>query len=103
MLTIAETDEFKSQASKIWSTDERLAFFSYIAAHPLDGDVIPSGGGLRKIRWTRSGTGKRGGVRVIYYNMLEDGLMLMLAIYTKSTKENVSSSEMKRMKGMTHE
>lgn len=27
MLTVAETDEFKSQAGKIWSTDDRLAFF----------------------------------------------------------------------------
>lgn len=103
MLTIAETEEFKTQAGKIWNTEERLAFFTHIALNPLEGDVIPNAGGLRKVRWTRAGSGKRGGVRVIYYNMLEDGLILMLAIYTKSAKENISLHEIKRMKGITDE
>jgi hypothetical protein len=28
---------------------------------------MPDTGGLRKIRWPRPGTGKRGGVRVVYF------------------------------------
>jgi len=39
----------------------------YIAANPDVGDVIPDTGGIRKARWKRPGTGKRGGVRVIYF------------------------------------
>jgi hypothetical protein len=40
----------------------------FIAANPDVGDVIPDTGGLRKVRWTRPGTGKRGGVRVINFD-----------------------------------
>jgi hypothetical protein len=52
-------------------SDERLEFVGWIAANPLAGDVIPGSGGCRKVRWSRSGMGKRGGVRVIYFNRLE--------------------------------
>ena len=41
--------------------------------HPEAGDVIPASGGCRKVRWTRSGKGKRGGVRVIYFNRISEG------------------------------
>ena len=42
--------------------------------------------------------GKRGGVRVIYYNMLENGLILAFAIYAKNEKENISQAELKNLK-----
>ncbi|WP_395477551.1 hypothetical protein [Rickettsia endosymbiont of Pantilius tunicatus] len=35
--------------------------------HPKSGDVIQGSGGLKKIRWTAKGKGKRSGVRIIYY------------------------------------
>jgi hypothetical protein len=34
---------------------------------PEQGPLIPGAGGLRKVRWARPGSGKRGGVRIIYY------------------------------------
>ncbi|TGP42563.1 DNA-binding protein, partial [bacterium M00.F.Ca.ET.230.01.1.1] len=61
--------------------DDRLAFFTYLSQNPLKGDVIQNGKGLRKIRWANNGKGKSGGVRVIYYNMLDDGLIVCLAVY----------------------
>jgi len=73
MYTIIETPLFTDDARTIWSEEERGAFCTWLAAHPLAGDVVPSGGGCRKVRWTRAGTGKRGGVRVIDYNQLENG------------------------------
>ena len=47
-----------------------------IASNPLAGDVIPGTGGLRKVRYSRQGTGKRGGVRVVHYNVLSDGMLV---------------------------
>lgn len=41
--------------------------------NPLAGDVIPNSGGCRKVRWSRQGMAKRGGVRVICFNQLELG------------------------------
>lgn len=84
MYTIIETPTFQKYAADIWQDDEREAFMAWIAENPLAGDVIPGTRGLRKIRWSRSGMGKRGGTRVIYYNMLDDGHIWLLIAYTKA-------------------
>jgi putative transcriptional regulator len=46
----------------------------------MSGDLIPGSGGLRKLRVGRSGSGKRGGARVIYYFYNEDIPLLLMAI-----------------------
>lgn len=96
--TIAETDEFIKQVKDIWSDDERLEFFDFLANNPLFGDVIPKGQGLRKIRWSAKQKGKRGGARVIYYNLLDDGLIICVAIYAKNDTENLSLNQLKTLK-----
>ena len=73
MVTVIETPVFKRSADAIWSAEERLIFISWLAENALAGDTIPGTGGLRKVRWSRPGMGKRGGARVIYYNVLNDG------------------------------
>ena len=97
MKTIQETETFKRQVDKIWSEDERLDFISYISAHPDAGDVIPKAEGARKIRWSVSNKGKRGGVRVIYFNLDHDVLCL-IAIYKKSDTENISVNQIKEVR-----
>jgi len=39
------------------------ALAAYLSDHPNAGDVIPGGGGVRKLRWAAKGKGKRGGAR----------------------------------------
>lgn len=97
MYTIVETPQFISQVSEIWTNDERLNFFEYLAKNPLKGDVIPNAKGLRKIRYSAKGHGKRGGARVIYYNMLDDGMIVAVAIYPKNEQENLSQSKLKQL------
>lgn len=63
MRTVIETEIFKRYADNIWSDPEREEFITWIATNPLAGDVIPGSGGLRKVRWSRPGMGKRGGAR----------------------------------------
>jgi hypothetical protein len=46
-------------------------------------------GGCRKVRWSRPGTGKRGGVRVIHYNRLTDGVIYLLVMYAKGVKDSI--------------
>ncbi|WP_081729307.1 helix-turn-helix domain-containing protein [Pseudomonas sp. QTF5] len=50
-------------------------------------------GGLRKVRWSRSGMGKRGGTRVIYYNTLSEGSIWLLIAYTKTKFDNLGVSQ----------
>jgi hypothetical protein len=64
--TVAETPLFVSQAERVWSDAEREEFVDFIAGNPEAGDLIRETGGVRKVRWSRAGSGKRGGVRVIY-------------------------------------
>jgi hypothetical protein len=55
---------------------------------PALGVVIPGSGGIRKLRWRRQGTGKRGGVRVIYYLNRPHEIWL-LTIYAKGEAETI--------------
>ena len=87
--TVIETPTFQKQAEKLWSEDERLAFISWIAANPLSGDVIPGAEGARKVRWGRAGSGKRGGVRVVYFNLTEQGVLVLVMAYAKAAQANV--------------
>lgn len=66
-ITVAETQAFARTAEKVWSEDERAELVDFVAHNPEAGDVIPGTGGVRKLRWARSGSGKRGGARVVYF------------------------------------
>lgn len=96
MRTVIETPTFQKQADKLWSEDERLEFVYWIAANPFAGDVIPSAEGARKVRWSRPGSGKSGGARVIYFNLTEESVVLLVAVYVKADRSNMTSSEIKK-------
>lgn len=93
MRTVIETPTFQRQAEKIWSEDERLAFIGWIAQNPTTGDVIPGADGARKVRWGRARSGKSGGVRVIYFNLTEEAVVLLVAIYAKADRSNMAPDE----------
>ena len=93
---IIESPTFQKQADKIWSETERLEFISWVALNSLSGDVIPNSDGARKIRWNSRGKGKRGGVRIIYFNVTEQGYIYLLTLYQKSAKENMTATEIKK-------
>lgn len=98
MLTVVETPEFIASAASIWTDAERVEFIDWVADHPLAGDVIPGAGGLRKIRWTRRGIGKRGGARVIYFTRLASGELVLLLVYTKAKFDNLRPEFLLRLK-----
>lgn len=98
MLTVIETPEFIASADKVWSDGEREAFVDWIAANPEAGDVIPGSGGLRKVRWSRPGMGKRGGTRVIYLLRLPRGELALLLVYAKAKFDNLSPDFLKKLK-----
>jgi hypothetical protein len=45
------------------------------------------------VRWARSGMGKRGGARIIYFNRLENGV-----IYAKAVRGNIPAHLLKAIK-----
>ena len=82
----------------VWSDEERGDFVDYIAANPEAGDVIPDTGGVRKLRWARAGTGKRGGVRVIYFYHDAGRPLYLLLVYAKGRQENMTPDEKKQVR-----
>lgn len=96
MYSVIETPTFQKQADKLWSEDERLDFISWIAANPLAGDVIPNADGARKVRWSRAGTGKSKGVRVIYFNLTDQELVLLVVVYAKAKRANILPAEIRK-------
>jgi hypothetical protein len=89
-ITVLETAVFMRQAAEVWSDEERLSFVDFIARNPEAGDVIPETGGVRKVRWGRQGSGKRGGVRVIYFYYHADAPLYLLIVYAKARREDLS-------------
>ncbi|MGI4859271.1 MAG: transcriptional regulator [Janthinobacterium lividum] len=98
MYPIIETPTFQRHAATVWSDVEREAFITWLANNPLHGDVVPGSGGLRKVRWSRPGMGKRGGARVIYYNLLDDGCIWLLMAYTKAKFDNLPAAFLNRLR-----
>lgn len=98
MFTVIETPTFSKLWPDYWTEEERGAFAAWIAANPEVGDVIPGAGGCRKLRWSRSGMGKRGGVRVIHYSRLADGSIYLLLIYAKNAQDNIPAKTLLKIK-----
>lgn len=96
MRTVIETPTFQKQAADVWADGEREAFIDWIAENPDSGDVIKDADGARKVRWSRKGSGKSGGVRVIYYHLVDDEVVLLLMLYAKAVRESVGGKEIKR-------
>jgi mRNA-degrading endonuclease RelE of RelBE toxin-antitoxin system len=100
-ITVAETQLFVRQADDVWSEEERFEFVDFIAINPEAGDVISETGGVRKIRWTRRGSGKRGGVRVIYFYHDEEAPLYLLMVYAKGEKEDLRPDEKRAVAKLT--
>ena len=97
MHTVIETPTFQKQVADVWTEAERLDFINWISTNPEAGDVIPGAEGARKVRWATQGKGKRGGARVIYFNLTSEEIVLLVAVYAKADKVNMTAKEIKRM------
>jgi hypothetical protein len=98
MRTVVETLLFQRQWPLYWTEDERGAFAAYIAEHPCAGTVVPGSGGIRKVRWGRAGSGKSGGVRVIYFTHAAQGEVVLLTLYAKSKTDNLTGAKLKEIR-----
>ncbi|MCG6574076.1 toxin [Pseudomonas sp. AF32] len=96
-----ETSSFTATVSRYLTDDEYRLLQTHLLQHPGAGDLMSrTGGGGRKLRWAdgRRGKGKRGGLRVIYYWLMNDGQFWRFAIYDKDELENLTSDQEKTLK-----
>lgn len=99
-MIIIETSIFTRQVQTLLDDDEYRRLQTFLAIRPDAGDLIPGGGGLRKIRWGAQGRGKRGGVRVIYYWAVRQDRILMLLIYAKNVQDDLTAEQLKVLRAM---
>lgn len=97
-LTLIESSNFVKDSEPLWSQKTRNEFLLFLSQNPNAGMVIPGSGGLRKLRWSLRGSGKRGGVRVIYFNRLNRGEIWLLAIYAKGDQETITSDQLRGLR-----
>lgn len=80
-----------------WSDDELRALQSVLLERPDAGPLIPGARGLRKLRWTLAGRGKRGGARVIYYWLGAEERVYLVFAYAKNEQENLTHDQTRQL------
>ena len=96
-VSVIEFAGYRRRASELLTAGERDAVIDLIAYEPECGDIIPGSGGLRKVRVGRDGMGKRGGARVVYYSYNERFPILLLALYAKNEKGDLTAAEKREL------
>lgn len=96
--TLVATEVFEHLWPLYWAEQEYDSFQAYLAEHPDSGDVVRGSGGIRKVRWSRQGSGKSGGVRIVYFNRLANGEIWLLMIYAKSKQDSISGEQLRKIK-----
>jgi mRNA-degrading endonuclease RelE of RelBE toxin-antitoxin system len=96
-MVFIETSVFTRQIRDLVSDDHLRALQEWIATSPTVGNLIKGSGGCRKLRWNSTATGKRGGIRVIYYWMKDHDRVLLLLAYAKSRTDDLSQAQIKML------
>jgi putative transcriptional regulator len=105
MKQFIETTEFSKCQPRFLPGDAYVELQEELAANPRRGNVMPGCGGLRKLRVAdpKRQRGKRGGARVIYLHIPEADRFLMLDVYGKGEKEDLSPAEKKDLGELARE
>jgi hypothetical protein len=98
-----ETPIFTKRIQKLISDQEYHLLQLQLSVRPESGDLIKGSGGIRKLRWSGSGRGKRGGIRVIYYYLTEDEQIFMLYAYPKNKKDDLTADQLKQLKQLVED
>jgi mRNA-degrading endonuclease RelE of RelBE toxin-antitoxin system len=94
-MRFVETPIFTKEVLDLLDEDDYRALQLALIFRPEQGAVIPGSGGLRKLRWGGKGRGKRGGLRVVYYQAKEEDTFYMLSVYQKNVQEDLTPTQLR--------
>lgn len=102
-MIIIETSLFTRHLRELLSDEEYRELQNFLVCRPDAGSLIVGSAGLRKLRWAQQGKGKRGGIRIIYYWTVSSEQILMLFIYPKSARDDLTPKQIKILKKIVEE
>ncbi len=102
-MVIFESFRFEAVREQYLDDLEYALLQRELILRPDAGDLVRGSGGIRKLRWPGRGHGKRGGLRVIYYWLTRDDRLLMLTIYAKGEKADLSKAEVKALRALVND
>jgi len=97
-VVIVEAWGFTRRICDLMPDDDYRMLQLELVRNPETGRVIRGTGGLRKLRWAASGKGKRGGARVIYYWHPKSQQVLMLFVFAKNERDDLSDAQRRALR-----
>jgi len=85
-----------------FTDDELLSLQLTLLTNPKAGDIIKGTGGARKIRFSFYGSGKSGGIRVIYIDLTAKNQLYLILCYSKGIQDDLSAEQRKQVKELIH-
>ena len=92
-MRFVETPVFTAGIRRLLDEEQYRRLQIALMLRPEQGAVIAGTGGLRKVRWAKTGAGKRGGVRIIYYWTPVEPVFYMLYAYSKSEQGDLTEAQ----------
>ena len=97
IMEFIEATAFTKYVYDYLTEDEYLRLQGFLLQNPEAGKIVRGSGGVRKVGWAITGTGKSGGVRVIYYFKKQDDEIWLLTIYSKSEVESIPAHVLRQI------
>lgn len=92
-----ETSAFTKLLPNYLTDENYRGLQSWLLEIPDAGMLIPGSGGVRKIRWASTGSGKSGGLRVIYFWKASSQEIWLLTLYSKSEQSTIPGHLLKQI------
>ena len=109
-MEFVETSVFSRRRERFLPDDEDFRALQQLILEDLArprpqrvGTVIRHSGGVSKIRFSAEGRGKRGGLRVIYYYAERHDLCLLLFLFPKNERTDLTPGQVKRLAAVIKE
>ena len=106
LLTFVELRSFTKAWDDMGLTDDDLNTLQIgIMAMPKAAPVVAGTGGLRKIRFAPVGwsKGKSGALRACYVHFEDHGIVLLVLVYRKNERDDLSASEKRSIRRLIQE
>jgi hypothetical protein len=102
-IVFIETSTFSRIREQYLDDDQLRLLQAALMRKPDAGTVIRKSGGLRKLRWSAGGIGKRGGLRVIYYWQRSRNRIFLMTAYRKNEMTDLTNPELRVLKTLVAE